>query len=92
MADIPITAYTSDPLELLSRHLARFWERRYQAAYAAFDQLDPALPVRWDNWREANAREQRKRDFLRPWMRNLNRARARTRDIICFKHEHARSR
>ncbi len=84
--DTPITAYTSDPIELLSRHLARFWERRYRAAFAAFDQMEPPLPVRWDNWRQANEREKRKNVFLSPVKRNLGRARARTRDIICLSH------
>ena len=72
--------------EALSRHLARFWLRRYQAALREFDQLEAPLPVRWDNWREANAQEKRKQDFLWRWKRNLERARARTRAILVYQY------
>lgn len=75
--------------EMLSRHLARFWERRYQAADAEFDRQHPPLPLRWENWREATEREKRKKEFLAPSMRNLDRARARTRDIICLEASRA---
>ena len=74
-------------IEALSRHLARFWERRYRAAFAAFDAQDPPLPVKWENWREVTAREKRKQDFIRDSLIALQRARSRTRDIICLEHE-----
>ena len=62
----------------------------WQEAGRRFDLADPELPVRWDNWREAKAREKRRKAFLKDAARRLDEARQRARDIICRQLAEAR--
>lgn len=55
----------------------------YQRQFAEFDRTDPPLPVRWDNWREAKARDQRCRAALRDVCQRLDHARKQYRRGIC---------
>lgn len=55
----------------------------WQRASAEFDALEPPLPVRWDNWREAKAREKRKRAATADAAAALEAARANFRLLIC---------
>ncbi len=71
------------PLERLARHLARVWERRYQAAMAEFDKAHPPFPTEWRTWRRAKVREKYRDEHLRPHLAMLQRARGRVRDMIC---------
>lgn len=55
----------------------------YQARLAAFDELEPPLPVMWSNWREASAREKRQKAFVRESLEALHAAMDRHREGIC---------
>lgn len=47
----------------------------YQKASRDFDAAEPPLPYRWDNWREAEAREKRKKAAIKPAVDRLDAAR-----------------
>ena len=55
----------------------------WQRATAEFDAMDPPLPVRWDNWREANTREKRKREATADAAAALDAARTNFRTLLC---------
>lgn len=57
--------------------------KAWQRAGARFDRLEPPLPVRWDNWREAQARDARKRAFRAREAAALESAREHYRDLLC---------
>lgn len=57
----------------------------WQARLREFDRLDPPLPVRWSNYREARARGRRKATFLAQAKAALDAARAHYRDGLCAR-------
>ena len=59
--------------------------QEWQRACAAFDAQEPELPMRWNNWRETNAREARKRAATAADARALDTARKRYRALLCEK-------
>ena len=57
----------------------------YQDRLALFSEVDPPLPVRWDNWREAGDRAKRRARFVRAALKELGAARDRFRRALCAR-------
>lgn len=63
----------------------------WQARLREFDRIDPPLPVRWGNYREARARTKRQTAFLARARAALDAARAHYRDGLCARPDAAPS-
>lgn len=65
-----------------ARKRARETLKDYQDALAAFLAVDPYPPPR-SRWTIMAEHQRRKQEHMHPWIRNLDRARERVRDVIC---------